>query len=170
MIQKHFNRTIKKEYFFIEGKIEIDSDYFIEKIKQGFDEKEAMSYKTNIKGKMTSWKYFNNDVNFLKIANYFISIMDKDYNFPKYFLQDSWGYCVDKYEDTAFHEHRSIFSGVLYLNDADQTLNFPEIKQSVKPEKGKFALFSPFLNHGCKVNQGDKKWGISFNFDTQQFS
>ena len=32
-IQKHFNRKVLQEYFFIEGIIDIDCDYFITKIK-----------------------------------------------------------------------------------------------------------------------------------------
>ena len=49
-------------------------------------------------------------------------------------------------------------------HDHNQTLDFPELDISVKPEKGRFVLFSSFLNHGCKISNINKlKYGLSFN-------
>ena len=85
---------------------------------------------------------------------------------PKYLLKDSWGFSLEKNNITKTHTHLPcLWSGVLYLNSHQQILNFPEINKKVKPEKGKFALFSSFLKHGCVENSSKKiKWGISFNF------
>ena len=168
-IQKHFNRKVLQEYFFIEGTIDIDCDYFITKIKEGVNQQNALNYKTNINGKMTSWIYFNEDIHFIEIMQKFNNYVDDNYNIQKYYLLDSWGFCVGKNEHTKFHSHtRCLWSGVIYLNDSDQTLDFPQINIKVKPEKGKFALFSSFLEHGCKKNLNDSfKWGLSFN-NTEQ--
>ncbi len=67
---------------------------------------------------------------------------------------------------TVEHNHSpGLWSGVLYLNDHEQTLDFTEINQKIKPQKGAFALFSSFLKHEAKRNlTGGVKYGISFNF------
>jgi hypothetical protein len=164
-IKKHFNKKVLQEYFFIEGMIDIDCDYFIKKIKEGVKEQDSLNYRTNINGKMTSFNCFNEDKNLIEIIQKFNNYVDDNHDFQKYFLLDSWGFCVGKNEDTKFHSHsRCLWSGVIYLNDSNQTLDFPEIDIKVKPEKGKFALFSSFLEHGCKKNLTDTlKWGLSFN-------
>ena len=61
-ISKELNKKVERDYFFIKGQLDIDCNYFIEKIKQGVEEKGNMSYKTNLKGKMTSWNFFNNNL------------------------------------------------------------------------------------------------------------
>ena len=96
---------------------------------------------------------------------HFIELIDKKYNFPKYHIKDAWGFEVSKDEKTLYHSHAtSLWSGVLYLNSSNQILQFPEINESVKPEEGAFALFSPFLEHGCEINkENTSKFGISFN-------
>ena len=40
-----------------------------------------------------------------------------------------------------------------------------QIQEEIKPEKGAFAIFSPFLKHECTNNTDNhSKFGISFNF------
>ena len=63
-IHKHIEKKIEREYFFIKGTIDIDSNYFINEIKKGFEEKSNNSYKTNVGGPMTSWIYFNDNKKF----------------------------------------------------------------------------------------------------------
>ena len=73
---------------------------------------------------------------------------------------------------TKFHNHQGCyFSGVIYLNKHSQVLEFPEINEELKPEKGSFAIFSSFLKHGCsKRNLEEKaKYGISFNCNHVNF-
>ena len=54
---------------------------------------------------------------------------------------------------------------------ARATRDFKQINQSVKPEKGKFVLFSSFLQHGCKASKSENiKYGISFNMKTLSVS
>tara|TARA_R100001460_G_scaffold58413_2_gene98230 strand:+ start:252 stop:812 length:561 start_codon:yes stop_codon:yes gene_type:complete len=168
VIDHHIEDECLTDYFFIEGVIDINSEYFIEKIKRGFQEDNNMAFKTNIRDLMTSYNYFNNDDEFSKILKHFIKYIDERIKLNTYTLQDSWGYCVRTGNKTQVHTHKpSIWSGVLYLNDHSQLLNFPDIKRKVKPEKGKFALFSSFLNHGCKKHKSkETKWGISFNLSS----
>jgi len=164
IINKDYNRKVEREYFYIEGNLEIDSNYFIDAMEKGFKDKTNMNYKTNVKGKMTSWHFFREDPMFGKILKKIINYVDENYNFVNYYLHDAWGFRTDPGENTVLHQHMCLWSGVLYLNECNQPLNFPEIKQSLMPKKGNFALFSPWLNHGCNANQDSiPKYGISFN-------
>ena len=36
IIQKHIEKQVPQDYMFIEGTIDIDANYFINKIKEGF--------------------------------------------------------------------------------------------------------------------------------------
>ena len=164
-ILKHLNKQVSVEYFFVKGLIEIDSDYFIRRIQEGFKDPNNMSNRTNVQDEMTPFQYFNNDPEFVKIINKFIDFIDKEYDLPTYHLYDSWGIKIGYRRWTSEHDHGgNILSGVIYLNSHPQTLDFNQINEKVKPEKGSFALFSPFLKHKCeKSNSIEPKWGISFN-------
>jgi|TARA_R100000030_G_scaffold96507_1_gene84716 hypothetical protein len=164
-VQKFFNKKIELEYFFIVGKVKIDSKYFIDKINVGIEEKDNMSHITNVKGSMTRWDFFNNDENFLNVLSKFINYVDDNLDLMKYRLKDSWGLKLQKFENTSFHNHmENPWSGVLYLNSSNQELIFPQIKQEVKPDEGVFCLFSGLLDHGCKKNMHNtSKYGIAFN-------
>ncbi len=152
------------DYFFIEGTIEVDSEYFINEIKKGINKKDNMNFKTNVRDHMTSYKYFNNDLKFKKILTELMRYVDEKLSLPEYDLRDSWGYCIRTHNETKLHNHSDLFSGVLYLNNHNQTLDFPSINRKVKPQKGKFALFSSFLKHEAKKHESkETKWGISFN-------
>jgi len=164
-VENHIENQVLTDYFFIEGTVDVDKDYFINKIKEGFGEESNMNFKTNVRDLMTDYKYFNTDEKFLTIVKDFISYIDARFSMDEYRLFDSWGYCVRTGNQTKFHNHKpSMWSGVLYLNDHPQTLKFPEIKKEIKPSKGKFCLFSYFLNHGADRHDSEEtKWGISFN-------
>jgi len=164
-IHKEIQKKVLKDYFFIKGKIEIDSEYFIKKIKEGCESNSNLNFRTNIKGLMTTFDYFNTDIEFQKILQKFIHYIDDNYSLHKYTLRESWGMEVRKNERTLFHSHsENLWVGVLYLNSSSQELIFDEINEKVKPEPGSFALFSPFLTHGCHRNQDNhSKFGISFN-------
>ena len=71
-------------------------------------------------------------------------------------------------EKQTFHDHQCIVMvwSSVYLNDCEQPLEFPEIKQECRPQKGAFCVFNSFLLHGCRKNQdNDSKFGMSFNFN-----
>ena len=166
-IIKHKESKVNVNYFYFSGKVDLDEKYFIEKIKQGCAAPGEKNYQTNIKGKMTDWGFFLSDQNFLNILTRFIDTVDKNINMGNYYLKSSWGFSVGYGGQTDFHKHiPSVWSGVLYLNSSTQELKFPEINKSIKPERGVFALFSPFLMHGCEPNNDEiSKFGISFNLD-----
>jgi len=168
IIENHIEDQVLNDYFFIEGIIDVDSKYFINQIKKGIKQEDNMSFKTNIRDQMTSYNYFNQDKKFIEIIQKFIKYVDDRIKLFPYFLKDSWGFCVKNPGRTKLHNHPFMFSGVLYLNDHNQTLDFPSINRKVKPKKGKFVLFSSFLLHEAKTNKDKKiKYGISFNLADQ---
>jgi hypothetical protein len=164
-VQKEKTFKIEKDCLFLIGKLNLNSNYFINKINQGVSQPNNNNYKTNVLGLMTSWDYFCEDEKFLKTL---FPIFDKldSYSFIKnYFLDSAWG-IIEKFgERTVSHDHLPcIFSGVIYLNDHPQELIFPSINEKIKPEKGKFVLFSSDLIHLAKRNTSYKaKYAISFN-------
>lgn len=168
IINKKIKKEIKRPYFFYQGMFEnINSNYFIDKIEEGINQNNNLSYKTNIKGHMTDWYFFNQDVEFGKLLWQLLDVIDKDIKPKKYKLRESWGLKNSLGDYTYRHDHienNTFLSAVIYLNKHDQLLEFDQINQNIKPEKGRFAFFSSFLYHGCKRNLIDKpKYGISFN-------
>jgi len=167
IISKEINKNIAREYLFIKGTLDIDSEYFIEEIKKVCHSNSDLNlnFETNVKGLMTKWDYFAKNNNFKKAIEPIIKFLDKNYTFPEFYIKDAWGIEIRPHEKTVFHNHHeSIWSGIIYLNQCDQPLEFPEIGQEIKPEKGSFGIFSSFLNHGCKRNNDNiSKFGISFN-------
>jgi hypothetical protein len=165
LIEKENTFKIEKDCLFLIGKLNLNTNYFINKINQGVHQSNNNNYKTNVVGLMTSWDYFCEDEKFLKAL---FPIFDKldNYSFIKnYYLDTAWG-IIEKFGGrTKSHNHiPSIFSGVIYLNDHPQELIFPSINEKVKPEKGKFVLFSSDLIHLAKRNISHKdKYAISFN-------
>jgi hypothetical protein len=166
ILDKKIKSEIKQSYFFYTGKFnKIDANYFINKIDNGCNAHNNNSFKTNIIGQMTDYKYFNKDIEFLKLIWQIFDVIDKDINSEKYILSESWGLKNGLSHYTKNHTHKgSYFSGVIYLNKHPQILEFPEINKEIKPDIGSFAFFSSFLKHGCKRNLSNKiKYGLSFN-------
>ena len=171
IIRKHIQKKVCLDYFFVQGTLKINCKSLIEKIKKGCEAPDNLNYKTNVKDKMTSFTYFNNDPEFLNILSTFIDYVDNHVDFQAYHLADSWGFSCSSGARTVKHNHRgSEWSGVLYLNSHAQTLDFNDINEKVKPEPGAFALFSSFLDHEAKIHRlSTSKWGISFNLKENGF-
>ena len=166
IVQKHFEKKILQDYFIVEGVIDVDAKYFIDQIDKGIVREDNLSNRTYVRDQMTSWDYFIQDTKFIKILQTFMDFLDKNISLTKYQLTDAWGYRMNSGGETREHGHKpNLWSGVLYLNKHKQTLDFPEINYSVKPEKGKFVLFSSILLHKSdRHRENNPKYGISFNF------
>lgn len=170
-IDKEIQGNIQVPYVFFKGTLDLNAKYFMSKIDQGISEK--TSNKTNVRSDMTSWTHFLNDVEFLKLI---MPILDKidtltSSHTISYFLGNAWGIRQTFADYTVTHAHDpSFLSGVIYLNNNDQPLIFPDINEKVIPRKGSFAIFSSFLKHSAKRNKTFKpKYGISFNLSYKVF-
>ena len=164
IVQEDINRKVLKDYFFVKGTLDIDCNYFIEKIKKGCDSESN----TGLQSLMTPRHFFKEDKYFNQIIKQLIDWIDENYNFMPYQLAGAWGVEVRHNEKTIFHDHREyLWTGLIYLNPSSQKLLFPEIKREVTPDKGVFCLFSPFLLHGCENNKDkDSKFGIAFDMES----
>ena len=67
IINDHVESKALCQYFFVEGVIDVDSTYFINKIKEGIEREDNNNFKTNVRDKITSYKYFNSDEKFISI-------------------------------------------------------------------------------------------------------
>ena len=167
IIDKEIISKIPQDYFFISGIIDINTEYFKKKIDEGVKNSDNLNYKTNVLGRQTSWKFFKEDEQFgiilLQLIDYLESL---NINLPQFNIAEAWGLIEGFGNYTRKHEHYpSYISGALYLNDHHQKLYFPEIKQEIIPQEGRFVLFSSFLIHQTKRNLEHKdKYAISFNF------
>jgi hypothetical protein len=165
---KHIEKPVQKDCFFFEFMSkEIDSEYFIKKIEEGISSKENKNYKTNVLGKMTSWNWFAKDNNFINIIKPCIDHFDfNKIDIQKCNLRDAWGVKTGYRDKVIKHNHGSaIISDVLYLNNSNQNLFFPQLDIEVKIKKNKIILFSGFLDHYTKLSlEENSKYGISFNF------
>jgi len=164
-ITKHLERKILRDFVFIKGNIELDHNYFIDKIKKGVNEDTNQNFKTNIHGKMTSWKYFLGDSKLNLILMEIFEYLDNSVKLKKFNVDEAWGFEEGQGGKTYYHDHeQSYLSGVLYLSKVNQPLKFKEINEEVEVDVGNFAIFSSWLEHGCDKNLSkDIKYGISFN-------
>lgn len=163
MYQVYIKEIIKK-CFIIEYQLEDlkNISYLKEKINSSSFEN---SYKTNVKGKMTSWKNFVDDIIFINILNN----ATKNFNFfnlNKSYLAEAWGNLLKKNEEVKAHSHKdSEICGILYLTDNGPGTHFPEMNMVISEKIGKIVLFSSELIHFVpKITKNINRYTIAFNF------
>ena len=108
-IIKDIQKPIKKDCFFIECEIKnLHNNYFIKGIEQGINAESNRNYKTNVKGKMTSWFWFAKDPKFIDIVQTGIDYLDEHGpSLPPYFLKEAWGIKTGFRDKTVRHSHGS---------------------------------------------------------------
>tara|TARA_Y100000592_G_scaffold96064_1_gene163801 strand:- start:574 stop:1119 length:546 start_codon:yes stop_codon:yes gene_type:complete len=172
-VSKEIISEIPRRYFFVTAKININSKLLIQQIEKGINEESNRNYKTNVIAKMTSWKYFLNNKDFLDpllhVMNMYDDLAIKHKGLRRnYSLDSAWGYKESTSEYTLRHDHvPAIISGALFLSDHPQKLYFHEIDQTVDCFEGSLCLFSSFLEHNSlpwRNVHAQPRYGISFNF------
>ena len=167
-VNKFIKSKIKRDYFFITGKVPIDTKYFIEEIEKGIKEKENLSFQTNLLSEMTSYNYFLQNEKLFKTLAGFLDLIDEQKltSYKRYELFDAWGFKQQFGNYTREHDHLpGIVSGAIMLTKHPQSLYFPEINQTLECEPGNFVLFSSFLKHKNERNTTDKvRYGLSFSW------
>tara|TARA_R100001086_G_C11703591_1_gene222068 strand:+ start:79 stop:597 length:519 start_codon:yes stop_codon:yes gene_type:complete len=167
ILTKTIKDKVEVEYFFIQGVLDLDSNYFINEIDKGIKEKNNQNFKTNVRGLMTSWQYFTHNDHFLKAILPIFDYLDTMEKIKRYYLESAWGLKESFTHYTIEHDHApNYFSGIIYLNSHPQTLLFPQIKIEYKPRKNSFLIFSSFLEHKTIRNISKKdKYALSFNIN-----
>jgi hypothetical protein len=170
IITKHKESKIQTDYFFVTGNIpNINTNYFINKIEEGIKQENALNGRIIVRGYMTSGTYFNEDKEFFKLLHPMMDYFEKN-NFSdrQYRIKDSWGIKETFGHFTQGHDHReSLWSGIIYLSNVDQSLIFKDINEEIEAKVGNFAFFSPLLHHETKnrVRNDEIKYGMAFNFN-----
>ena len=165
-IEKEIVAKIPRDYLFVSGILDVDAKYFKRRIEEGVNAS-SINYQTNVYGKHTEWEFFNKDKEFNVLLFQMIDHLETlTIDLQRFYLKNAWGIIEGIGEYTQRHHHEpNYISGVIYFNNHPQKLYFPDIKQEITPQTGRFAIFSSFLNHHTKRNIVDKdKYGISFNF------
>jgi len=120
------------------------------------------SYKTNVQGKMTDWKFFIKN-------NVFKPIEEVLY---KYKIYQAWGNVLTKGEHVLEHDHigeedhNTIYniSGVLYLTDIKPGTYFKEFNKTIDPEIGKIIIFDNKYRHSVdKCDTNEERITLAFN-------
>ena len=169
-VNKTIRSKAKIDYLLAHGVMDIDTQYFINKIDEGIQQNNNESFKTNVRGFMTSWDYFLKDNNFLKAIFPLFDYLD-ELKLKEYYINSAWGLKESFSHHTIEHDHRPFYlSGIIYLQDHNQKLLFTEIKKEFKPKLNSFIIFSSFLKHKTTRNISSvDKYAISFNIDFGKF-
>lgn len=156
--------TVEIKSFFINNNELLDS--LVKKIQLGVLQKDNMDYLTNVKAKMTGYRFFSEGKGkeeFEKIKAYF----------PQYNITDVWGNIYNKGDSAIEHHHTNYdvlyshgqfaTSGIIYLSDSKTGTFFTKLGITEKAEKGKVLLFSPEELHEVPVVEEDERITIGFN-------
>jgi hypothetical protein len=166
-VEQLIKTTMERVCVFVTGKIDINTDYFIQEIEKGIAADNAENYSTNLKSPMTNYHYFTKDKEFAKMIMPLFDLIERnDLNEKqRYTLDSAWGFKQGFGNHSIRHQHRpSILSGAVALNNHHQSLIFPQINKEFKFEPGNFALFSGYLDHYNDRNLTDEvRYGLSFN-------
>ncbi len=150
--------------FFIDDNELLDS--LSEKIRLGVLQEDSKSYQTNVKAKMTHYRFFNEGEGkeeFEKLKTHF----------PKHKITDAWGNLYNKGDSAIEHNHADYdivynkgqyaTSGIIYLTDSETGTVFTELDITEKAEKGKVLLFSTEQLHQVPVVEEEERITIGFN-------
>ena len=151
--------------FIYEGKIKVDSNYFIKKINKGIKDSEY-NYKTYVGSKMTDWQFFNGDKNINKFFKNIKPVLD-EIEIPHSKMTACWGLRYEKGDYARQHHHKpATWCGIIYLSKGGVSTYFSDYDVHVEPEIGKFVLFSGVLLHGTATSESKKpRYALSFNFN-----
>lgn len=158
-------QSIKKDLFIIEYQIKDLS--FINNFKSLIDKNVgALSYRTNVKGKMTHWDFFKSVPQFNEILLNMGEIFSA-FPFKALTLVQAWGNILEKGDQVVIHNHRyNHISAILYLTEKGPGTYFPQFNKTVFEKIGKFVFFSGEANHSvAKSNVKQKRYTIACNFN-----
>ena len=130
-------------------------DNLVAKIREGVLQINNMSYRTNVKAKMTTYKFFNEGngkPEFDKIRKMF----------PEYNITDIWGNIYNKGDCTINHthgDHSNYCSFVYFLKSKwyYSPLIFTDSGKKIRPKEGRFVIFPSNIYHHVPVHRYDNQ-------------
>ncbi len=139
---------------------------FILEIKNNLNPK--MNNYTNVRGGMTDWTFFNENLMFRDFIIYLINKHQLTHpNIFEYFLEkkaidSAWGNEIKKGDSLDFHTH-SCYHGILYLTEGADLI-LPELNLKITPEPGNYYIFPPEIVHGFPTYEGElNRYSLIFN-------
>jgi len=164
MIVRHYKIPITYPITFYQIKIEeeFNSSYLVDQIEKNINQE--LSFQTNVKGSMTDWRFFLRDKYFTNLLKTFLEKNKIEFNQPLA-LEDAWGIKIEPEQKTIIHNHlECLAAGILYLNDCDNKIVFPQINTEINIEKNTLLIFSGILDHfTTPVSGKNTKYAIAFN-------
>jgi hypothetical protein len=158
-------QPVTKNLFIIEYQLTDLS--FVKNFKELIDKNVGpLNYKTNVKGKMTSWDFFKNVPEFNNIL-FNIGQIFTTFPFVEMTLTQAWGNIIEKKDEVIMHNHRyDCVSGILYLTENGPGTYFPQFNKTVVEKIGKFIFFSSEANHSVAPSIiKQKRYTIACNFN-----
>jgi len=132
---------------------------------------------TNVKGKMTDWKYFLKDKNknFYHFMSYIINQNQSayprmfEYFYEKNTIIEAWGNKLEKGDSVTAHVHHH-YHGILYLTEGSD-LELPELNIKIKPSPGNYYIFPPEIVHKVNISENEKtRYSLIFNIMLDGFA
>tara|TARA_R100000030_G_C3239848_1_gene120356 strand:- start:710 stop:1243 length:534 start_codon:yes stop_codon:yes gene_type:complete len=171
-VNKFIKSKIERDYFFVTGKLDIDTEYFINQTEKGIlaNKNVEPNFKRLGPILVTEPTFFLKDKKFMTMILEFSDMIEEE-NFNEgrsWEIAHGWGLKQAYTHHTRFHNHfPSLISGSIMLNKHPQSLYFPDINEELKSEPGNFALFHAMLKHGNKErNDVDTfRYGLAFNYN-----
>lgn len=157
--------SVVKKLFIVEHLL--DDLSFVDEFKSLIEKNISdLSYKTNVLGKMTDWKFFVDNKKFhniLKNSMDMCTFVDA----KLMYLHSAWGNILQNNDEVKPHSHQpALLSGILYLTENGPGTNFPDFNMILKEKIGKIVFFNSEINHFVqKTNLIEKRYTISFNFN-----
>jgi len=123
---------------------------------------------TNVKGGMTSWKFFKDKPSFAKFLAYVINKHQLTHPelfqhfFSKNIIHDAWGNEIKKGDSVSQHTHDT-HNGILYLTKGCDLI-LPELNIKITPQPGDYYIFPPNILHGFDASPDEeKRYSLVFN-------
>jgi hypothetical protein len=158
-------QPITKNLFIIEHQLQDLS--FVNEFKSLIDKNVGeLSYKTNVKAKMTDWHFFKQVPKFNKLLLDMGELFSA-FPFRAMTLAQAWGNVIEKGEEVVIHNHRyNHVSGVLYLTENGPGTYFPQFNKTIVEKIGKVVFFNGETNHSvAKSFNKQKRYTVAFNLD-----
>ena len=155
--------SVVKKLFIVEHLL--DDLSFVDEFKSLIEKNISdLSYKTNVLGKMTDWKFFVDNKKFhniLKNSMDMCTFVDA----KLMYLHSAWGNILQNNDEVKPHSHQpALLSGILYLTENGPGTDFPDFKKTTEEKIGKFVLFHPHSLHGVKQSSlKEKRYSLAFN-------
>ena len=125
-----------------------------------------LSFKTNVKGKMSKWSVESDNLETLK--EWITSLVKEKHNFRGYQLvfKEMWYARYDKNDHTLEHDHNLSWLSFVYFVKCPRgssPLIFTTSRKKVKAEEGKVVIFPSWIRHSVPKNRCEDRVVVAGN-------